>query len=121
MNRAELEHYIEENYGVTGERLFARDPATCVFRHQSNRKWFGVIMEIPRAKLGLQGTGDICVVNLKCDVRLIGSFRQEKGIFPAYHMNKAHWVTVALDDAAADEQLKFLMEMSYDLTKGRRK
>ena len=47
--------YIEDTYAVTGERLFARDPATCVFRHGSNRKWFAVIMEIPRCKLGLPG------------------------------------------------------------------
>lgn len=121
MNRYELESYIEEIYGAVGERLFAKDPATCVFRHQSSRKWFAVIMEIPKAKLGLQADGDICVVNLKCDPRLIGSFRLEQGVYPAYHMSKAHWLTVALDGTVADDKLKFLLEMSYDLTKGRKK
>ena len=78
--------YIEDTYAVTGERLFARDPATCVFRHGSNRKWFAVIMEIPRCKLGLPGGEAICVMNVKCDPRMIGSFRMEPGFFPAYHM-----------------------------------
>lgn len=121
MNRFELESFIEETYGAAGERLFARDPATCVFRHQSNRKWFAVIMEMPKTKLGLQEAGDICIVNLKCDPRLIGSFRLEQGIYPAYHMSKVHWLTVTLDGAVADDKLKFLLEMSYDLTKGRKK
>jgi len=121
MNAADLEKYIEETYGAVGERLFARDPATCVFRHQSNRKWFAVIMEVPKVKLGLQDTGDICIVNFKCDVRLIGSFRLEQGIYPAYHMSKAHWLTAALDGSVADDKLRFLLEMSYDLTKGRKK
>ena len=88
-----------------------------VFRHGNNRKWFAVIMEIPREKLGLAGGGDIPVVNLKCDTRLIGSFREETGIHPAYHMSKAHWLTVALDGTVDDDKLKFLLDMSYDLTK----
>jgi len=120
MDRVKLQAYIEETYGAAGERLFAKDPATCVFRHQSNRKWFAVIMEIPKVKLGMQAAGDTCVVNLKCDARLIGSFRLERGIYPAYHMSKAHWLTVVLDGTVGDDKLKFLLEMSYDLTKGRK-
>lgn len=114
-----LHNYIEETYGVTGEYPFAKDAATCVFRHQSNRKWFAVIMEISRNKLGLSGDSLIPVVNVKCDTRLIGSFRQEKGIFPAYHMSKAHWLTLTLDGTADEEKMKFLLDMSYELTKGR--
>lgn len=117
MNPEKLERYIEAVYGAAGERLFARDPATCVFRHQSNRKWFAVIMEIPGEKLGLQNVGSISVVNVKCDPRLIGSFRLEQGIFPAYHMSKAHWLTAALDGTVPEDKLQFLLEMSYDLTK----
>lgn len=120
MNRVQLQNYIAQTYGVTGERLFAKDPATCVFRHEQNRKWFAVIMEIPKGKLGLQADGDICIVNLKCDPRLIGSFRLEQGIYPAYHMSKAHWLTVALDSTVEEDKVKFLLEMSYDLTKGKR-
>ena len=74
-------------------------------------------MEIPRGKLGLSGDKHIQVVNLKCDTRLIGSFRAEAGIFPGWHMNKAHWLTVALDGTVEDEKLKFLVDMSYELTK----
>lgn len=113
-----LHAYIEENYGAVGEYPFARDPATCVFRHGNNRKWFAVIMQISREKLGLPGSGDVRVVNLKCDTRLIGSFRQEAGIYPAYHMSKAHWLTLLLDGTVDADKLKFLVDMSYELTKG---
>lgn len=112
--------YIEETYGVKGEYPFVRDPETCVFRHRSNRKWFAVIMEIPGEKLGLSG-GKFRVINVKCDPRLIGSFRQESGIYPAYHMSKAHWLTVVLDGTVEAGKLKFLIDMSYELTKGCRK
>jgi len=121
MDRIQLQTHIEETYGAKGECLFAKDPETCVFRHQSNRKWFAVIMMIPKRKLGLQTDGNVCVVNLKCDTRLIGSFRLEPGIYPAYHMSKEHWLTARLDGTVEDDKLKFLLEMSYDLTKGRRK
>lgn len=47
-----------------------------------------------------------------------GSFREEKGIYPAYHMSKAHWLTVALDGTVDKDKIKFLMDMSYDLTRG---
>ena len=118
---AEFKSYIEETYGAVGEYLFANDLTTCVFRHASNRKWFAIIMEIPKTKLGLQSEGTVAVVNLKCDPRLIGSFRLEAGIYPAYHMSKAHWLTVTLDGTVVADKLKFLLEMSYDLTKGKKK
>lgn len=94
-----------------------RYPTFQVFRHLNNRKWFAVIMDIPRKNLGLAEAGDVSVVNLKCDPRLIGSFREEPGIFPGWHMNKAHWRSVVLDGTVADDKLKFLLDMSYDLTR----
>ena len=117
MNRQKLAAYLTENYSCTGEHLFAKYPSFLVFRHNGNRKWFAVIMDIPRKNLGLPGEGEISVVNLKCDTRLIGPFRQEPGIFPGWHMNKAHWLTVALDGTVEDEKIRFLVEMSYELTK----
>lgn len=109
--------YLTETYSVLGEQLFARYPDFQVFRHTANKKWFAVIMDIPRKNLGLPGAGKTQVVNLKCDTRLIGSFRAEAGIFPGWHMNKAHWLTVVLDGTVEDEKLKFLVDMSYQLTK----
>lgn len=117
MNRAELERYIAEVYSTQGEKPWAQSPTNTVFRHRHNRKWFAIIMDIPRDKLGLPGDGIISAVNVKCDPRLIGSFREEPGIYPAYHMNKAHWLTVALDGSAEEGKLKFLLDMSYELTK----
>ena len=117
MTRLELAAYLTGTYSCAGEHLFAKYPSFLVFRHTGNRKWFAVIMDIPRKNLGLTDEGEISVVNLKCDTRLIGSFREEPGIFPGWHMNKAHWVSVALDGTVEDEKIKFLVDMSYELTK----
>ena len=66
-----------------------------------------MIMDIPRKNQGLTGEGEISVVNLKCDTRLIGSFLMEPGIFSGWHMNKAHWLTVALDGSVDGEKIRF--------------
>ena len=121
MTRAELAAYLTDTYRAVGEHLFAKYPSFLVFRHNGNRKWFAVIMDIPRKNLGLPSEGEISVVNLKCDSRLIGSFREEPGIFPGWHMNKAHWLSVALDGSVEDERIKFLVDLSYELTKKVRK
>ena len=57
--------------------------------------------------LGLPMGGEISVVNLKYDTRLIGSFRENSGTFPGRYMNKAHWLTVALDGTVEKEKSNF--------------
>ena len=89
-------------------------PNYCVFRHPLSRKWFAIVMDVERRKLGLKGTGVLDVVNLKCDPLLIGSLRKENGVFPAYHMSKSNWVSVSLNDCVSDEQVRFLLSMSYE-------
>ena len=120
MNRNELAAYLIDTYGTVGEHLFAKYPSFPVFRHSGNRKWFAVIIDIPRKNLGLTGEGEISVVNLKCDTRLIGSFRMAPGIFPGWHMNKAHWLTVALGSTVEDEKIRSLVDICYGLTKNRK-
>ena len=116
MNRQKLAAYLTDTYSVESEHLFAKYPSFLVFRHNGNRKWFAVIMDIPGKNLCLPGDDEISVVNLKCDTRLIGAFRDCLSIFPGWHMNKAHWLSVALDGTVEEEKLKFLVDMSYELT-----
>lgn len=116
MNKQNLQKYIAEIYGVTPDFPWESNPSFAVYRHAGNRKWFALVMDIQKSRLGLREDGMIDIVNLKCDPVLIGSLRREKGIFPAYHMSKDKWISVALDGSVDDEQLKMLLDMSYDLT-----
>ena len=116
MNRKQLIDYIGREYGVAPDYPFSKDFDSQVFRHQKNRKWFGLIMTITEDKLGLPGTEVVEIVNLKCDPEMIGSICDHQKIFPAYHMNKWHWISVVLKGRAKDEQLQDLVDMSYDLT-----
>ena len=116
MNREEFIKYIAEIYGTDAEYPWDSAPMHAVFRHQSNRKWFALLMRLPKNKLGLHDDTIIDVLNLKCDPILIGNLRNEKGFFPAYHMNKTNWITVALDGSVDENQIKWLLDLSFDLT-----
>lgn len=116
MNREELTNYILETYTADQDYLWAKHPNFTVFRHANNKKWFALIMDIPRNKIGLQGNELLDVVNFKCDPILIGSLREEPGFFPAYHMSKTSWITAALDGTVSEDKIKMLLDMSYELT-----
>ncbi len=120
MNRQQLEEYITLNYNTQPEHPWAPETDHTVFRHAAGRKWFAVVMEIPKIKLGIKGEGNICIVNLKCDPMMLGSFLCEEGIYPAWHMNKTHWISVAAENVDA-ERLELLLDISYDLTKKRKR
>ena len=116
VDRAELRQHILTAYGVEPVRLWARYPGYEVFRRGGSERWFALVMELPAARLGLSGNGVLDVVNLKCDPILGQSLRQEPGFFPAYHMNKEHWITAALDGSVPKETLCVLLEMSVRAT-----
>ena len=116
MNRARFMQFILEQYSVEPDYPWMKNPNFAVFRHSNNQKWFALIMDSPRSRLGLPGDELLDVVNLKCDPLLIGSLRSEPGFFPAYHMNKDSWITVSLDNKADADKLKMLLDMSYTAT-----
>jgi predicted DNA-binding protein (MmcQ/YjbR family) len=58
-------------------------------------------------------------VNLKCDPdRALELRARHDAIRPGYHMNKRHWNTVDLDGTVADEDLREMIDHSYDLVVG---
>lgn len=113
---SELEQFIIENYSAKPEHPWVKYPNYEVFRHASNKKWFALIMDVPKSKLGLDEEGNMDVANFKCDTALIGSLLSKSGFYPAYHMNKNCWITVALDGSVSDEKIKMLLDMSFDKT-----
>lgn len=121
LDRKAFNKYINETYGVTAEYPWVSAPSFAVYRHSSNKKWFAVVMDIPKSKFGFEENKNVSVVNLKCDPLLIGSLIKEDGAFPAYHMNKSYWISVFLDNTIDDEKIKWLLNLSFDLTKQKTK
>lgn len=117
MTRQQLEAYIEERYGAAGDYPWTGEPDYEVFRHANNRKWFALLMKLPDYRLGISAPEgkEIYVLNVKSSPALIASLPGEKGLYPAYHMSKKSWLSIAIEEAE-EEKLKWLLEMSYDLT-----
>lgn len=118
MTRLEFESLVLDMYNVRADYPFEEDFETGVFRHVDSGKWFGIAMNIPYTKIVRGREGSVDVVNLKCAPEVIESIAGiEPGIYRAYHMNKTHWLTVALDGSCDDETISWLLGISYDLTR----
>ena len=55
MDREILTEHILASYNADQDYPWVKYPNFTVFRHVSNKKWFALIMDVPRSKLGLQG------------------------------------------------------------------
>ena len=116
MNRELVFDYVKKKYKVLPEYKWAQDPRFAVLQHGDNKKWFALVMDIPKEKIGLDGEELIDILNVKCEPDMVGVLRMTRGILPAYHMNKTHWVSILLDGSVAQETVCSLIDGSYELT-----
>ena len=112
--RQRVTEYIRDRYAAEAEHLWAKYPNYAAFRHPASRKWFALVVDIPRNRLGLEGDGDVDIMDVKCGSLMVGSLLAQDGFLPAYHMSKSSWISVLLDETVPDEQIYPLLELSYD-------
>lgn len=149
MQKEELFAFAAALGGAVIDYPFQDDFETAVFRHADTRRWFGIWLSVPcrqfgaeaagRGSAGLFGaentgakntgrgsadaknTGAAFCLNVKCPPDLIPLLTgQERGVYPAYHMNRTHWVTVRPCECA-DDTVRRLVQLSYTLTQGKAK
>ena len=121
MQKEEIIAYIERKYKTKAQFPWQPKAKHMVFRHSENKKWFALIMGVDAGKLGIDSEGILDVINLKCDTDLSSNIKMSKGILPAYHMNKKHWISVVLDGAIADDTVKSLIDVSFELTASKKR
>ena len=120
MTRQAFLDYCLDTYGTAADYPFDEDFETAVLRHTGSRKWYALVMRISRRKVGIDSDEVVDVVNLKLPLEMFGSFGAADGVYPAYHMNKLHWISVLLPDAPNDV-VQFLTNASFEATKNRSK
>lgn len=114
--------YINRKYKASPEYPWADDDKDAVFRHSDNKRWFALVMEVKKEKLGLSGDGYVDVINLKIDDRMFHDVLTGKpGIFPAYHMNKEHWISVVLGGMVEANMIFNLIDVSFLATASKKK
>ena len=120
MIKQEFLEYCLNTYGTSPDYPFDEVFETAVLRHVDNRKWYAIVMRVSRRKFGFDSDEVIDVVNLKLPTEMFGSFGASDGVYPAYHMNKIHWISVLLPDAP-DDVVQFLVSVSFEATKDKKK
>ncbi|MBQ4136173.1 MAG: MmcQ/YjbR family DNA-binding protein [Clostridia bacterium] len=120
MTKQQFLEYCLFAYSTAPDYPFDEDFETAVLRHADNRKWYAIVMRVSRRKFGFDSDEVIDVVNLKLPTEMFGSFGASDGVYPAYHMNKLHWVSVLLPDSP-DDIVRFLVNVSFEAAKGKSK
>ena len=116
VSRTDILKFAARTFGTAPEYMWARTPNFAVLRRSDNKKWYAIIMDLPRRTMGLAGDGVVDVMNVKCDSVLIGMLVGDAGFRPAYHMNKSNWITILLDGSVGFDEITALMKQSYKLT-----
>ena len=105
--------WIRSEFSAEPEFLWERYPDYAAFRRPDNRKWFAVILTVDRSRLGLDGRGNVEIIDLKALPAEVEERLADPRFLKAYHMNKTHWFTACLDGSVPDEELFALIAESW--------
>ena len=83
------------------------------FMVEDKGKWYGLMMEVPLQKLGVASKANALVLNVKIHPEDKERLLSTDGIFEAYHMNKKHWISIALNVCSDDALVKECIYTSY--------
>ncbi|MBF1731853.1 MAG: MmcQ/YjbR family DNA-binding protein [Streptococcus sp.] len=83
------------------------------FMVEEKGKWYGLMMQVPLQKLGVASKADALILNVKIHPEDKEQLVATDGIFEAYHMNKKHWISIALNVCTDDALIKECIYTSY--------
>ena len=111
--------YARQHLGTEPEYPWPQQyPENRALKHASG-KWFGLLMELEYAKVGVDKQGTASVLNLKAEPELIDALVTRPGFTRGYHMNKKHWLSVLLDGTVSEDDVLDLLHGSFLLTGGK--
>lgn len=114
--------YVRKKYKSNMEYLWESTPDAGIFRHKDNRKWYGLVMEVPKNRFGLPEEGSVCTLNVKtADPMLHDVLIRQDGFFPGYHMNKQNWISILLDGTVPFGKICDMIDISYQATASKEK
>lgn len=122
IHREDVFKYVKKKYGIEEDYPLPTAPAFPVMRHPDNRKWFAIIMDVPREKLGLDGTERVDVINVKLgDPMLADMLVQQDGYFRGYHISRGNWISIILDGTVLLEEICKWIDESFLVTASKQK
>jgi len=117
----------EKLFGDKPDFPFSTAPTYGVFRNPENRKWYGIVMNIPKSKIEKQERAAslsaddaiVEIINVKIDPEKSIELKKRRGFYDAYHMSKKNWITIALDGSVSDGLIVDLLKKSRALVSPR--
>ena len=108
--------YAKGKYNSTTVQPFKSNPEIKALVTPKG-KWYALFLDVEYNKLQKDSLVDskVKIINLKHISSKISAITDNRNIFPAYHMNKNHWISVVLDNNIDIEYVKELIELSYNL------
>ncbi|REK71828.1 MmcQ/YjbR family DNA-binding protein [Paenibacillus paeoniae] len=102
LSREEWSQYCMEHRGAKEEYPFGPEP---------------LVMMVGGKMFAFFGVNEgIVNITLKCEPHMAELLRLEhEAVKPGYHMNKKHWNTVTIDGTVPPDELKSMIDHSYDL------
>ena len=115
---SEIIDYCNNKYGENHVNPFKKHPDILAFVNEKN-KWYALLSAVEYNKLNKNTdiTTKVKILNLKYPTDKILDIIDNQNIFPAYHMNKKHWISIVLDKNIKLETIKELIDISYSLVK----
>ena len=110
-----LMEYCERKFGTEPEAPWEDSPDAYTFKTAKRNKLYALFMTIPYKSLGLVAKGTLDVVNIKLPPEKVLDLIDRVHFYPAYHMNKKHWITIVLDKEVDEPLVQQLLEESYGL------
>ena len=109
--------FARKRFGTIPDRPFSMAPERLVLRHETSGRWYALFMEVDPDVLGLSSRTLVPVMNVRVPDGVLHSvLLRQKGIYPAYHMNKANWITVVLSETVPDDTIESLIADSFFAT-----
>ena len=115
---SEIIDYCNNKYGGNHVNPFKKHPDILAFVNEKN-KWYALMSNVEYNKLNKTSNiiTKVKILNVKYPTDKILEIIDNKNIFPAYHMNKKHWISIVLDKNIKLETIKELIDISYSLVK----
>lgn len=111
----EIIDYIKSKYNDDLEYLWEKFPDNAIARRKDNSKWYLAILTVSKEKLNFKSKEKVEVLDLRVKIDDIPELIQQKHIFPGYHMNKKHWISIILDNSINSKKIYEMIDKSYIL------
>ncbi len=111
----EIINYIKEKYNSDLEFLWDKFKGNAIARRKDNKKWYLIILTVSKEKLGIKSKEKAEIIDIRAKADKLPLLIQKNNIYPGYHMNKKHWISIILDNSMTINEICKRIDESYIL------